>query len=163
MADFDWTELVTLANACRDLAASASDGQKEAWLRTAVSRAYYSVYHQAYRKLLAEREPWIVYDHGLSTRDDVEKNEGLSMLGLDSRTVSEEFKRRVGSVHVFVAKKFKDSSGNLTRKNIGLDLFELKSERQEADYDETIEVSDAWVESVIKKATKTALQIRNLK
>ena len=163
MADFDWHEFRTLAELCRTQGAAAdAPGAAEALFRTAISRAYYSAFKDAYLLLLQERDPWIVYDHGVSTDNDDEKDEALTLLNLNPEQATNQFQKTVGSVHTFVAKRFKNA-GTLARKNVGLDLFELKTDRQDADYNETVDVTKDWADDVIKKANKALHSIGQLR
>jgi uncharacterized protein (UPF0332 family) len=163
MADFDWSLYLKLAERLIDEAEAITDiGIKEAMIRSAISRSYYSVFKAAYEVLLEEAHPWIVYDAGVTAGIEEQIADGRNLLNISEQELDKEFQRKVGSMHTFVAKTFKNSS-ILNRKNLGLDLFDLKVDRQDADYNGACEVTIDWAKDVLKKSHRARQSVLKIK
>jgi uncharacterized protein (UPF0332 family) len=158
MVDFDWQNFQFVAQKVRDLADNASPEEQVALLRTAVSRAYYYAYHSAYNRLLNDENPWILFNHGVVKKDVTTQDYAAALLDMSRAAATNQFEKKVGSLHTYVAKQFQIGP----RRNIGLDLNELKSDRHEADYDPSAAVTAAWADQALKKAASTVVAIQKL-
>lgn len=144
MHSFDWIEFIDLAE--RTFARTSVlleqdrgalwEQKTQAALRTAISRAYYGAFQEAF-----------YYSK------DVERDPEISKGGEGDRDKK----------HKYIIKKYKDSAQDEQRKTIGVKLDSLRRRRNSVDYEKNLRLGLDELETAVHDARKVIEQLEQIK